>query len=280
MKYSIGILVPVFIAITNGIFAQQRSLVKKWETDSIFKVPESVLFDNKTNTLYVSNIDGKNPWAADGVGSIGKMSANGKNIMVDWVSGLQAPKGMGLYNNKLYVADLIQVVVIDVTKGVIEKNIKINGATGLNDITINNAGIIYVSDSKGKTVYQIKNNIPSVFIDSFSLTRPNGLLAYNNDLYVLDNGSLFKFDSKGNMSKVSGGMESTTDGVVMVNNKDCIVSIWDGIIYYIKADGTRQLLLDTKDKKINAADISFDTKNKILFVPTFWRNTVAAYELK
>ena len=45
----------------NSINAQNHQLVKKWETDSIFKVPESVLFDAATNNLYIANIDGKDP---------------------------------------------------------------------------------------------------------------------------------------------------------------------------------------------------------------------------
>jgi hypothetical protein len=31
---------------------------------------------------------------------------------------------------------------------------------------------------------------------------------------------------------------------------------------------------------MNSADIGFDAKNNTVFVPTFWRNSVAAYEVK
>ena len=80
----------------------QHQLVKLWSTDTLLKVPESVLFDGKNSVLYVANIDGQ-PWANDGKGSIGKVGLDGKIIAVDWVSGLQAPKGMGLHKNKLFV---------------------------------------------------------------------------------------------------------------------------------------------------------------------------------
>ena len=106
---------------TNILSAQKHELVKKWETDSIFKVPESVLFDPIYKVLYISNIDGTDPWGADGAGSIGKMDSDGKNIIVEWVKGLQAPKGMGMYDGKLYVADLTEIVVIDIKGGTIEK---------------------------------------------------------------------------------------------------------------------------------------------------------------
>ena len=48
----------------------QHSLVKKWETPAELKTPESVLFDAGGKVLYVSNIDGQQPWAKDGKGSI------------------------------------------------------------------------------------------------------------------------------------------------------------------------------------------------------------------
>ncbi len=75
--------------------ANKHKLVKKWETEAVFKVPESVLFDKANNVLYVSNIDGKDTWAADGKGSISKMNADGKNIVVDWVAGLTCTQRHG-----------------------------------------------------------------------------------------------------------------------------------------------------------------------------------------
>src|SRR6201986_2756869 len=126
----------------------QHTVTKLWETDTALKVPESVLFDGANKVLYESNIDGKDPWGKDGKGSIGKVGLDGKIIAVDWVSGLNAPKGLGMHNGKLYAADLSEVVVIDIKKGVIEKTIPVDGAENLNDISVGSDGIVYVSDSK------------------------------------------------------------------------------------------------------------------------------------
>src|SRR5579871_12250 len=114
--------------LTLGVAFGQHQLVKKWETDSVFKVPESVLFDAKNNLLYVANIDGKGPWDKDGKGSIGKMGTDGKIIKVEWVTGLNSPKGMGLHEGKLYVADVDQIVIIDIAKASIVKTLPIEGA--------------------------------------------------------------------------------------------------------------------------------------------------------
>jgi hypothetical protein len=48
----------------------------------------------------------------------------------------------------------------------------------------------------------------------------------------------------------------------------------------VKGDGTREVLLDTHEEKINSADIGYDSKQRIVYVPTFFRNTVVAYDLK
>ncbi len=99
IKFVISLVMLSFLS-SKKICAQEHQLIKKWETDSVLKVPESVLFDGKNNVLYVANIEGKEPWGKDGKGSIGKVGTDGKIIAAEWVPGLNAPKGMGLYNNQ------------------------------------------------------------------------------------------------------------------------------------------------------------------------------------
>ena len=107
--------------------AQKATVQKLWATDTILKVPESVLVDDKENCLWVSNIDGASN-GKDGKGSISKLSKTGAPINLDWVTGLNAPKGMGKYKQELYVADLTELVVIDIKKGIIKNKIKVEGS--------------------------------------------------------------------------------------------------------------------------------------------------------
>jgi hypothetical protein len=260
------------------VSAQKHELVKLWETDSVLKVPESVLFDAKNNVLYVANIDGTDPWAKDGKGSIGKVGADGKIIAAEWITGLEAPKGMGFYKGKLYVADLTDLVVIDVTKGQIEKRIAVAGAQGLNDVSIDSKGVIYVTDSKGKKLYRVTNGTSELYLEN--LKGPNGVLMRGKDLYLLDAGGAYKVNADKSLSLLADGMEGGTDGIENIKGNDFIVSCWAGTIYYINADGTKELLKDTRPQKGNTADIGIDPKKKIIFVPTFWRNSVIAYEVK
>jgi len=272
--------VLIFSIICLQSYSQKHQLVKLWETDSVFKVPESVLFDKGSNTLYIANIDGTDPWGKDGKGSIGKMSADGKNIVVEWVTGLDAPKGMGLYKGKLYVANLTELVVIDVASASIEKRISVPGSERLNDVSIGKKGVVFVSDSRGRKVYTVKKEKATVLLDSFKLKGPNGVLKHKSDLYVLDAGTMYKMNKDQSMTKITEGMDGGTDGIENVKGNDFIVSCWAGTVYYVNADGTKELLMDGRPNKKNSADIGFDTKTKTVFIPSFWRNTIAAYEVK
>jgi hypothetical protein len=274
MKYTLVVFASLIIS-AKGM--SQHRLVQKWSTDSTLKVPESVLYDQANQVLYVSNIDG-DPGAKDGKGSIGKIGLDGKIIAVDWVSGLNAPKGMALVKNMLWVADVDAVAVIDITTGTIAKRITVPGAEFLNDVTAASDGTIYVSDSKTKVIHKIEKDKPSVYLTG--LQGPNGVLAWNNSFYLLDKGALYKVGEGKKLIKIAGGLDGNADGLEHVEGNDFLATCWEGSVYYIKGDGTVEKLLDTRDQKINSADIGYDAKNKIVYVPTFFRNSVVAYQLQ
>lgn len=254
-----------------------HKLVQKWETDTILKVPESVIFDAKNQVLYAANIDGKEPWGKDGKGSIAKIGLDGKIIDVEWVKGLHAPKGMGILNDQLYVADLAEIVVIDIAKAAIASRIRVSGAKGLNDISIDPSGVIYVTDSQGKRLYRVENNSSSLMLDS--LSGPNGVLINGADLYVLNSGALNKVNNDKTMSLIADGMEGGTDGVEHIKDNDFVVSCWAGTVWYINSDGRKEMLFDGKSLGKNTADIGYDPATKMVYVPTFWKNSVIAFEL-
>ena len=258
--------------------AKAPELVLKWESDSTLKVPESVLFDKANQVLYVSNIDGQNPWEADGKGSIGKVGLDGKVIAAEWVSGLNGPKGMGLYNGKLYVADLGNIAVIDIVGGKIEKTIPIEGATGLNDISIDPNGVIYVTEYLAKKLYKVENEKAELIAEN--LTQPNGVLFHNNELFLLDGTGMFKVNADKSLAKIADGMEGGVDGIENIEGNNFIVSCWEGALWHVNTDGTKHLLMDTRKEKRSTADIGFDPETKTVYVPTFFRNTVVAYEIK
>ncbi|MBC7885366.1 MAG: ATP/GTP-binding protein [Saprospiraceae bacterium] len=272
----ITLLVSALLYLTSSV-AQNPQLTKIWETNSTLKVPESVLYHKQGNCLYVSNIDGKSG-EKDLKGSITKLSLDGKDTVNNWVTNLSAPKGMGILNNSLYVTDLDEVVEIDITTRKIIQRISVPGSIFLNDLTIDNSGTIYVSDSRTGKVHTIKNKNVATYIEN--KMGVNGLLAVDTDLYLAVKDTLFKSNKNKELSVITTGMDESSDGIVQTKNKDFIVSCWNGIIYFVKSDGTKNVLLDTRAEKSNTADIGFDAEKNILYVPTFSKNKVVAYQLK
>ncbi len=266
-----------FILLYSTAQSQEKQLVKKWETDTVLKVPESVKFDGVNKVLYTANIDGE-PWGKDGKGSIGKVGLDGRIIASEWVTGLNAPKGMGIHAGKLYVADVDMVVAIDIAKGKIIQRIAVEGAEGLNDVSIDSKGAIYVSDSRTKKIHRIDKGKSTVVREN--LKGPNGVLAVGSDLYLTDAGGLYKAEKTGALTLIADGMEGGTDGIEAVGNGDFIVSCWAGSVWYVHADGKKDHLLDTREQKINSADIGYDPATKTVYVPTFFKNSVVAYTLQ
>jgi len=289
MKTVFGRLVATLVVTSGALLlagaaqAQAQNshkLTQLWESDASLKVPESVRFDAKRKVLYVSNIDGE-PWAADGKGSIAKVGLDGKIIAAEWVTGLNCPKGLALSDNGkwLYAADAGGVVVIDVDAGKIKEKIAIPDGQQLNDL-VNDKGTLYVSDSKGKKVYVIKDSKPAVYLDESVLKGPNGLLVHDGALYVLDDNALNRVGKDKSLKVLASDMPGGVDGLENVKGDDFLVSVWSGAIWYLPAGGDKQLLFDGKAVKTSTADIGWDPAKNIVYVPTFFKNSIIAFKVE
>ena len=265
----------LFIALAVTATAQHK-LELVWETDSVIAVPESVLPDSKNNILYVSLIDGPG-WVADGKGGVGKLSVDGKTYDANWVQGLHAPKGMGIVGNRLYVADMSDVVVINIANGKLEKRISPDSAKGLNDITVTDKGVVFVSDSRAARVWKIEKDIATLYLDS--VNGVNGLKAIGDELYIGAGKKFIKTDKTKSITKIAE-LPQGIDGIEPVGNGDFILTSWGGYIFYVSANGSVETLLETHQQKKNTADIGYNAKEKLVYVPTFNCKTVAFYKLQ
>ncbi|HVX50634.1 MAG TPA: hypothetical protein VHB48_10780 [Chitinophagaceae bacterium] len=272
-----NILLAVFFAGALSAAQAQHSLQKLWASDTILPQPESVLYDAQGKILYTSLIDGDGS-AKDGKGGVAKLSLDGKIINKNWVTGLNAPKGLGKFGNTLYAADVDEVVVIDIPAARVIKKIAIRGAKFLNDITVDSKGVVYVSDTQTGDIFKIDNGNVTTFLKN--IKGANGVLALGTNLYALSSGTVIKADAQGNTKSIATGLDNSTDGIEQVTKGEFVVSCWNGVIYYVKEDGSTELLLDTRAEKMNTADIGYDPVNRIVYVPTFFKNNVVAYKLK
>lgn len=263
------------LAYSGSLAAQDRyKLTKIWETDSL-AVPESVAPFGNGEQMFVSLIDGT-PFEADGKGGIAKITSEGKILDPMWVAGLNAPKGIAVMQNKLYVADLTEVVVIDIATGKIDLKLKVPQAEGLNDVTVDAKNTVYVSDSKNGLIFSIKNNVVTPYISSLKGT--NGLKAVGTDLYIGAGPVLWKGDANKSLTKIAEGFESSVDGLQLINKNEFLISCWNGLVYSVGSKGQITKLMDTRGV-MNTADFHYDQKKKIVYLPTFYKKSVIAYKL-
>jgi len=273
---------------------------KLWETPNNLKNPESVAYAPKQNVLFVSNVNGK-PTEKDQNGFISKVSpSNGSVIELNWVTGLNAPKGLAISNNnsRLYVSDLTDLVEIDIDNGKIIKRFNAPGSAFLNDVVSDNQGNIYVSDTITNTIYKLdgNNNTSSLqaWLQSPQLNGPNGLHFDNskNRLIVASLGDLSKpgagtevvdlknktistLGKEGTTSPLGGldGIESdTTDTHYYVTDNPA------GKLYIVNADGTGYgTLIDLHTQ--GAADLGIIPSQSTVIIPLMQDNKLLAYKL-
>ena len=249
-----------------------------WTTDSLLTTCESVLYDPDKNVLYVSNIKGEAD-AKDGNGTIAKVNLDGEIIAADWVKGLDAPKGLGMSNGMLYVADIDQIVEIDTETGEITKKYPVPGAQFLNDITVDTTGKIYASDSNTGRIAALFDGQVATWLDN--VKGPNGLLADRGQFYVLSWGdkTLSMLDPESGKLRVKAEGLEGPDGLEALSDSSFMVSSWYGTLSYVGPDWKPVLILDTRDQGFNAADIEYIPEKKMLLVPTFEKNSVMAYSV-
>jgi DNA-binding beta-propeller fold protein YncE len=277
-------LVCYLLALTSlSVQAQtqpqpQHKLEQTWITPDL-PTPESVLYfaDKKKSYLLVSLIDGQGD-AVDGKGGIAALTTEGEVIDKDWFTGLNAPKGMAVYQNRLYVADITELAVIDIKKRKLIKKIPIPGAVFLNDVTTNSSGVVFVSDTRTNKVHRIEQDQASVYLENIS--NANGLKVFGSNLIVGSGPALLLVGADKKPLTLAKGFAQDIDGIEMTKRGEFIVSCWGGLVYYVYSDGKIELLINSLAQKINTADIGFDPSTQQIFVPNFFKNTVTAYQLK
>jgi hypothetical protein len=280
------ILIPfLFISfIVHSQEDQEINITQKWATEQVFQNPESVFFDSLRNVIYVSNIGEINKESRDGDGFISRLNLNGEVEDLRWITGLNDPKGMGMFGNILYVTDLNQVIEIDLESAEVIRKHEVEGAEFLNDLTVARTGEVYISDSDAHLVYRMRQGAPPMvwMTEGNGLNKPNGLLIEEERLLLANmaDGTLnvVNPESKEMREWVTG--IGAADGIARVGANNYFVSNWNGEVWFIDFKGSKQKVLDTKDEKVNAADITHINSLNILLVPTFFDNRVMAYEIE
>lgn len=268
------------------LLAADAAPVKKWELTEGLLTPESVLYDTANDLLYVSNINGS-PTEKDGNGYISIVSPDGKLLQARWIAGLNAPKGMGIYHGKLYVADIDVLVEIDINSGAILNRIPAADSVFLNDVAVAKDGSIYVSGSMTHTIYRYKGTMEK-WLTTPDLEMPNGLLVEEDRLVVGNMGGGFQPEAPpGQLLAVSLADKSITritkerigllDGVESGHNGHYLVtSHMAGELLHIDADGKVKTLVKLEP---GAADLDYIAARDMIVIPMLRSNKLLAYKL-
>ncbi|MFT2007689.1 SMP-30/gluconolactonase/LRE family protein [Pontibacter sp. 13R65] len=284
IQYLLLLCLPFLASCRSGLFGGGTpvKLTEAWASDNTLRTPESALYDPERNVIYVSNINQRTEDRKDGDGFISVLSPNGKVEQLFWVAGLNNPKGLALYNNVLYVADIDEVVAISTQSGAVLERFKADKAKNLNDVAVDGEGNVYISDSNEGRIYLLRNGRISTWIKNTKNELPNGLFYDQNRLLVAfkNSGHVRLLDTnRKRFTNWTEGIDSA-DGIAGDGTGNFFISNWNGEVYYVNQRGKKWLLLDTKSKGVKAADISYAQQQQLLLVPTFSDNRVVAYKVK
>jgi sugar lactone lactonase YvrE len=275
----------ILLSLTFNGCDSNSYLIKSWKSSNgKLSTPESVIYDNSKNLLYVSNVNNKsNPWK-DNHGFISKLNRKGKILKLKWVENLKAPKGLTMGDNgHLFVADLDRVVDINSSTGKIIQIFKApNGIDRLNDITYDDKrNILFVSDSKTKQIYKVSlNGEFSLFYDreKSKNAEQNGLLV-DEDLLIMQGevGKLkyLNIDTK-SVSTITDKLDIAIDGITKYRDLGYIVSTWSGGVYFVSVNGDVKKLLGDDFK---TADIFYSEDLDLLLIPDF-AHSIRAYKIE
>jgi sugar lactone lactonase YvrE len=267
-----------------------------------FLRPESVLHDSAQDVYFVSNINGS-PTAKDNNGFISRVRPDGAVENLKFIEGgragvtLNAPKGLALLGDTLWVTDIDAVRAFNARTGVPIDSIKFDslGAVFLNDVAAAPNGAIYITDTGirfddvGNVLHPGPDRIFRVGPDrkvttavrGDTLGRPNGITldAVGRRFIVVQFGgkAVLAWKPGDRAPAVVARGVGGFDGVEMIGGK-IVVSSWadSSITRFDSTQGGGTKIITGVP---GPADIGYDAKRKRVLVPVFDGNRVEVWQL-
>lgn len=254
--------------------ASAPRLEQLWVTAG-FDAPEGAALA-PDGSYFISNVAGEGS-AKDGNGFVSRLGPDGTVLSLRWAQGLDAPKGMTVMGDTLYVADIDQVVTFDVHTGTKQDTIAIEGAVFLNDMTVWQDEVL-VSDSRTARIHRLTAEGPELLGASDGWAGINGLLGDGERLLIttMTEGKLIERRRDGFEEILARGMINA-DGVGRVPGGGYLVSSWPGEIHYVSEDGQVTTLQDTQAEGILQNDLS--VFGDVVIVPNWMPGTVTAWRV-
>lgn len=270
MLYNIAIVFSCLSACAstspaNSVKQALPTLTKQWELIGPFTSPESAIYDEKRDVIYVSNVAG---YMENRLGYISAVGLDGALKTARWLEGVNAPTGMATSGDTLYVADFNRLVEIDIASASVRAMYDTPDENpGLNDVTISPAGDIFVSASAISTIYRLEDGALKTWMKDDALQYANGVFADAQHLYVAGY-YLRRIDLETRAIELFGDDEQLidlesieTDG----HNGFFVTRIGEKPIAHVSADGA---VTDILKRPVFTADIDYIADRKILIAPS------------
>lgn len=274
-------------AAGTGMAADTQSITV---ADAELATPESVLHDGEADVYLVSNINGA-PLDADGNGFISRVAPDGTVEELRWIDGaaegvtLNAPKGLAIHGDMLYVSDIDSVRAFSRTTGEYHGARGVPGATFLNDLTVDAEGTLYVSDtglnpdfssSGTDAIYRFDGDRAVAVAEGTHLSSPNGIIAHDGMLTVVSFGGpdVLRIDLAADDPAASEVIATLpagqADGVVRLDDGTLLVSSWGGeAIYRVREGADPEAVVEGIP---SPADIGWDAQRQRVLIPVFQEN--------
>lgn len=264
------------------------------------QTPESVKWDSVQDVYFVANINGS-PVAKDNNGFISRVGPDGSIESLRFIEGgkpgvmLNAPKGMAISGDTLWVTDIDAVRAFDAKTGapVMSVDLRRQGAIFLNDLAVGPDGALYITDSaigfdeQGNITHPGIDRIfrigerhrVSVAAEGDTLLRPNGITwdEVGKRFIVAPFGGPPVYAWKqGNVAPTAiargpGGF----DGVEMVQGRLFISSWTDSTVSAYESGSQVKVISGVA----SPADIGYDAKRNRILIPVLTGNRMEIWQL-
>jgi sugar lactone lactonase YvrE len=255
------------------------------------QAPEAARWDFDQNVWFIANING-DPFGKDNNGFIARVTAEGKVDSLKFIAGgrggatLNAPKGMAITGDTIWVADIDAVRAFNKRTGAPAGSVRVAGAKFLNDITAGPDGTLYITDSGlgpkfshpgPDRIYQIKGGKPSIAFESKDLAAPNGIAYMDEGLLIAPfmGTSLVSWEPGEKTARPIGTGPGQQDGIEILPDNRLLVTSWADSSLFILEDGRATRVAYPVP---SPADIGFDGKSRVA-VPLLMENRVEFWEL-
>jgi hypothetical protein len=255
--------------------------------------PESVVHDTEADVYLVSNVNG-DPGELDDNGFIARVSPDGQVLDPRWIDGarpeitLNAPRGLALDSDTLYVVDVDALRLFDRNTGAPKATWPIPDPHFPNDITIDGDGKVVITETgihirpDGEPIpegtqriwrYDTPGGEPTAIAEGDALIGPNGIVWTGDGLVVVGllGASLYRLEN-GAPHELAELPIGRLDGLALLPDGSFLATSWLGkAIYHVSRTGKISDVINGADI-LTPASIEYDRKRGRILIPLLKAN--------